>query len=268
MGVVFVGDDRVASIGADGGASAWTLYPEWTWSRTIGDPASSEIVDRVTALDFSPNGKLLVSGGGIASRSGELKIWNPSSGDLVREVVAAHSDTVSSVRFSPDGKMLASGAADKLLKTFSVATGKLLHSFEGHTHHVLGVAWSADGRLLATAGADHVAKSWNVATGEQVKTTSGFGKEVTGVAFVGATNEAIASSGDQTVRMFKADAGQLGKQFVGASDFLYCSAVSANGQVIAAGGKDGILRIWDVTAEAELKNFPPPVASGSKTAPR
>jgi WD40 repeat protein len=266
VGVVFAGDDRLASIGADGAALAWTLYPEWTWSRTIGDPTSTEIVDRVTALDFSPDGKLLASGGGAPSRSGELKIWNPADGTLVREVADAHSDTVFGVRFSPDGKTLASGAADKFLKTFDVASGKFIRSFEGHTHHVLGVSWSADGRLLATAGADNAVKSWDVNTGEQKKTIAGFGKEVTAITFVGATNEAIASGGDKTVRMLNADTGQMGKQFAGATGFLYCCAVSTDGKVVAAGGKDGILHIWDVMVEAELKNFPSPLEPSAQQA--
>lgn len=258
VGVVITEDDRLASIGADGSALARTIYPNWIWSRTIGDPASTEIVDRVMSLDFSPDGKLLVSGGGSPSRNGEVKIWNPADGKLVREIAEAHSDTVFGVRFSPDGKRLASGAADKFLKTFDVATGKMIRSFEGHTHHVLGVAWSADGRLLATAGADNAVKSWSIDTGEQKKSIPGFTKEVTAVSFVGATPDAIASGGDKTVRMFKADTGPMGKQFTGAVDYLYCCTVSADGKFVAAGGKDGVLRIWAVTVEAEWKNFPPP----------
>lgn len=257
VGVVFTVENRLASLGADGSALAWAIDPRWMWNRTIGDPASQEIVDRVTALDFSPDGKFLASGGGEASRNGELKIWNPATGKLVREIKNAHSDAVAGVRFSPDGATLASCAADKFLKTFEVASGKLLRSFEGHTHHVLGVDWSAEGRLLVTAGADNVVKCWDVRSGEQKKSTPGFTKEVTSVAFVGATTEVIAASGDKTVRMLKADLGQMTKQFAGANDFLYCSAVSADGKRVAAGGRDGTLRIWDIATGNQIRSFAP-----------
>lgn len=258
VGAMFVGDDRLVSVAADGAASAWTLYPEWIWVRTIGDPASTELVDRVTALDFSPDGKLLASGGGAPSRSGELKLWNVADGKLVREVAEAHSDTVFGVHFSPDGKYLATCAADKFAKTFQAADGKFLRNYEGHTHHVLGVAWSADGRTLVTAGADNVVKIWDFNTGEQKKTVQGFTKEVTAITFAGAGTDVVAVSGDKTVRTIKADNGSMNKTMSGSTDFVYACAASLDGAIAVTGGQDGVLRVWDLAKAAEIKQFAPP----------
>src|SRR4029079_16075551 len=108
--------------------------------------------------------KLLATGGGDASRSGELMIWDVTSQTLVREIKDAHSDTVMGVEFSRDGKYLLSGGADKFVKIFEVATGTHVRSFEGHTHHVLDVSWKADGSTIASAGADNAVKIWNVET--------------------------------------------------------------------------------------------------------
>jgi WD40 repeat protein len=263
LGVTFSGEDKIISVSADKTATAWTLYPEWTWSKTIGDPSSNQFVDRVTALDFSPDGKLLASGGGSPSRSGELKIWNVADGALVREVADAHSDTVFSVRFSPDGKQLASGAADKFMKVFVVADGKFVRGFEGHTHHVLGVAWSPDGRQLASGGADNVVKLWDVATGEQKKTIQGFGKEVTGLTYLAGT-DLVASCGDKTVRTVVN--GNMGKTLAGPTDFVYCVTASLDGNTVAAGGQDGVLRIWDVKTGTETRNFPPPADPSTQQA--
>ena len=152
--------------GADKLAILWNTEPAWPLVRTIGsadDP--SKFIDRVISLDFSPDGRLLATGGGYPSRSGELKLWNPADGSLVRSISDAHSDTICAVRFSPDGKLLASGATDRTMKVFNVASGSLMKTFEGHTHHVLGVAWRADGQQLATAGADNVVKVWDYASG-------------------------------------------------------------------------------------------------------
>lgn len=255
LGVAFSGEDKLVSISADKTAIAWTLYPEWTWSKTIGDPSSNQLVDRVTALDFSPDGKLLASGGGAPSRSGELKIWNVADGALVREVADAHSDTVFSVRFSPDGKQIASGAADKFLKVHVTADGKFVRGFEGHTHHVLGVAWAPDGRQLATAGADNVVKLWDVASGEQKKTVQGFGKEVTCITYLTGSDIAV-SCGDKSVCLVTN--GNKGKTFAGSTDFVYCVTASLDGATVAAGGQDGVLRIWDVKTGTETRSFPPP----------
>ena len=70
----------------------WKLPGEWKLERTIGsvdDP--SLLVDRVLSIDFSPDGKLLATGGGLAARSGQLKIWNVADGKLVREIPAARA---------------------------------------------------------------------------------------------------------------------------------------------------------------------------------
>ncbi len=251
----FLDLDRILSVDSDGMFFSWQPFREWSWSRTIGANESPEIIDRVTALDFSPDGKLLASGSGEASRNGELKFWDPLTGNLVREIREAHSDNPFGVRFSPDGKTLASVSADKFLKTFDVNSGELVRSFEGHTHHVLAVDWSADGRLLVTAGADNAVKCWDVESGEQRKTTTGFGKEVNSVMFIGTTHDAVATSGDKTIRVFNADSGQMGKQFSGVNDFLYCGAISQDGKTIAAGGQDGILRIWDYASGQQLQSF-------------
>ncbi len=251
----FLDMDRIVSMDSDGMFFSWQPFSEWSWSRTIGAIESSQIIDRVTALDFSPDGKLLASGSGEASRSGELKFWDPLTGNLVREIREAHSDNPFGVRFSPDGKTLASVSADKFLKTFDVTSGELIRSFEGHTHHVLAVDWSADGRLLVTAGADNAVKCWDVESGEQRKTTTGFGKEVNSVMFIGTTHDAVATSGDKTIRVFNADSGQMGKQFSGVSDFLYCGAISQDGKIVAAGGKDGVLRIWEYASGQQLQSL-------------
>ena len=62
---------------------------------------NSPLIDRVTSLDFSPDGKLLASGGGDPSRSGELKLWNVADGTLAKDLPDAHSDTVLGIKFSP-----------------------------------------------------------------------------------------------------------------------------------------------------------------------
>src|ERR1041385_711569 len=114
---------------------------------TIGD-AASPIVDRVNAVRFSPDGKWLATGGGEPSRSGEIKLWEVATGRLAKTFTNIHSDAVFALDFSRDGKLLASGAADKFARITDVASGKVVKSFEGHTHHVLGVSLRADGRTL------------------------------------------------------------------------------------------------------------------------
>src|SRR5262249_21325410 len=50
--------------------------------------------DRVVALAFSPNSKLLATGGGAPTEDGEIKIVEVPSGKVVTDIKNGHSDTV------------------------------------------------------------------------------------------------------------------------------------------------------------------------------
>jgi len=233
------------------------LTPVWRLERTIGKPTGdSPLSDRVNAVRFSPDARLLATGGGEPSRAGEIKIWNVADGKLMRDFPSIHSDTVLSLDFSPDGKLLASGGADKFLRVTSLESGKLLKTFEGHTHHVLGVKWKQDGRTVASAGADALLKIWNSATAERLKNVEGFGKEVTSVSFIGVTDQVLAAAGDGQLRLVR-DSGESVRSFVGANDYLYSAAATPDGKVIVAGGQDGILRVWDGRDGKPQAEFPP-----------
>jgi WD40 repeat protein len=248
----------VLSVAANKTAIVWNTNPEWTLGRTIGSVDSGEhFIDRVTALGFSRDGKMLATGGGEPSRSGELKIWKVEDGSLIREVKEAHSDVIYGLEFSPDDKQIASCGSDRFAKIFNVEDGKFIRSFEGHTHHVLGVSWRADGRWLVTSGADNVIKVWDVRTGDQRRTIGGFGKEVTAISFVADGDNVVASSGDKTVQIKNANNGGNVKSLGGAADFMYSVGASANGKVIVAGGQDSVVRVWKDDGNS-IVNFEPP----------
>ena len=144
---------------ADKTVTRWNPNGQWDLVRTIGDvDDATQLVDRVTALTFSPDGKTLATGSGQPSRSGQLKLWNVADGVLVHDVVHPHSDTILGLDFSPRGDRIVSASADHSVKMFRVDDGSFLRVFEGHTHHVLGVSWKFDGRLIASCGADNVVK--------------------------------------------------------------------------------------------------------------
>jgi len=264
---------RLVSSAGDKKVQTWDLASHWTLQQQIGPPLDaptsvevSPLADRVLALDFSPDGQLLATGGGEPSRSGELKIWNVSDGSLNREFVDSHSDTVFGVAFSSDGRYLASSSADKFVKVFDVASGTLLRSYEGHTHHVLGVDWQYDGTVLASCGADKVVKVWNFESGEQQRTIGGFGKQVTSITFVGTAAEIVTSSADKTVRLHTIGDGKNVRNFGGCTDYMYSVAVSADGSLVVAGGADSVLRLWNKADGKVVATFEPPPRSTQQTA--
>jgi len=283
--VAFAGNGTLVSGGADRSAVVWDLNAGWTLEQTIGSgDGSSPISDRVNAIRFSPDGKRLATGGGEPTRGGEIHIWEvaeataesssqrvssphpvgrgPGRGAVLSTnplqlFTNVHSDAVFGLDFSADGKYLASSAADKFVKVLDLATGKVVKTFEGHTHHVLGVSWKHDGRTLASAGADNVIKVWDFVTGERKKTIEGFAKEVTSISFIGITDQALTSSGDDQIRTIN-DNGDKIRSFEGGTNFINCAAITPDGRIVIAGGHDSVLRVWNGANAEVMATFAPP----------
>ena len=229
-----------------GGTTLWDLRLPWELVRSIGNHQQSPISDRVTALDFHPNGQLLAVGSGPASRVGQIAILSLADGSVVKDMPEVHSDSVVSLRFSPDGTLLASGGADKIIRLFDTSSWQFQRTMEGHTHHVLGLAWQDDGQTLASASADNTIKIWDSSSGQQLRTIGGFGKEVTALGYLGQTQQLYSASADQQARLHEGSNGQGIRSFGGAADALYAAAVAEDGPWILAGGQDGKLWIWQI----------------------
>jgi WD40 repeat protein len=224
--------------------------------------------DRVVALNYSPNGKYLATGGGAATEDGEVKIFEANSKPVV-DLKAPHSDTVFGVCFSPDATKLATCGADKFVKVWEVPSGKFLKSFEGHTHHVLDVGWKPDGKLLASGGADNAIKIWDYEKGEQARTIpNAHQKQITRLAFFGKAGLFFTSSGDATVKLWNIDNGGNQRTFAGATDYLFAVASSADGKIVATGGEEGILRIYNGDNATLVKAAYPPGEEPKKDQPK
>ena len=240
----FLTELSILAVAGNGDCRVVSLAPNWALRRTWGEERG--FVDRVNALAFSADGKWLASGGGEPSRSGEIKVWNWETMELIHNLEKVHSDAVFALEFSPNAQYLASGSADRFVRVVDLASGKTTHSFEGHTHHVLDVSWQANGRSLVSAGADAVVKIWDAIAGERKKNIEGFNKETTGVGFLGNKAEVLASSGDASIAVYGLD-GKRRRIMEGARGFVFAESISADGRYIAAGGQDGVLWIWDAS---------------------
>src|SRR5436190_8184662 len=114
-----------------------------------------------------------------------------------------------------------------------------------HDNAVYAAAFSNDGRQLATASLDNTVKLWNVTDGQFVGTLKGHGD---GVAFVGylKDNRIVTASLDKTLKVWSAD-GVLEATLAGHQDYLTSAAVARTGTIVASGGFDKTVRLWDAS---------------------
>ncbi len=255
----------------DGKTLATGSFQELTlWDTDTGKPKArvTGFADRVVAIAYAPDGKTFATGGGAPTEDGEVKLFD-AAGKLITEVKNAHSDQVFGVCFSPDGKLLASGGADKFVKVFEVPAGKLVKSFEGHTNHVLDVGWTADGKKVVSCGADadKMVKVWDYEKGEKLRDMTTHKNQTTRLAFVPKTANFITCGGDGGSIQWSADNGGNMRAFPGAKDFLYAVAVSVDGKIVAHGGEEGIVRLYNGDNGTLIKELLPAGESPKKVDP-
>ncbi|HEV3136558.1 MAG TPA: serine/threonine-protein kinase, partial [Pirellulales bacterium] len=113
----------------------------------------------VYGVTFSPDGRLLVSGG----QDGSIKFWDPRSGQELASL-SAHSSCVNMVAYSPDGQVLASGSCDHSIKLWQATTHELLSTLKDDAGEVHCLAFSPDGRLLASGGNHPITFVWDLAS--------------------------------------------------------------------------------------------------------
>ena len=118
---------------------------------------------RVTSLNFSPNGRLLVS----ASADNTLRLWNMHDGAtklLTNESTTFIHSRYYSVVFSPDGRYVVASDSDEMVKIWDVYTGQLTRGMKVHMGWVTYVAFMPDGKGLVSGGWDHKLRFWDVSS--------------------------------------------------------------------------------------------------------
>jgi WD40 repeat protein len=108
---------------------------------------------------------------------------------------------------SANGQQLAAATADRVIRVWSMATGRLINTLRGHSDLVMSVAFSPDGRQLASASYDKTIRVWDL-TSSRHRVLRGHSAAVSTVQWRG-TNQLVSGSSDGTIRLWDVPALDL-----------------------------------------------------------
>src|SRR5262249_11776130 len=96
----------------------------------------------VCSVAFSPDGKLLATGG----RYEGVRLWDATTGKVLRFLPAKGAQGIFHLACSPDSKTLVSSVDDGAVEIWDVATGKRSHHFGGRSRTLGPLCFSEDGK--------------------------------------------------------------------------------------------------------------------------
>ncbi|MBN8634797.1 MAG: protein kinase [Anaerolineae bacterium] len=210
------------------------------WDLATGDEVRTleGYTKDVYGIAFSPDSARVIGAGTEST----LNVWDVETGDMLEQVPVA--GVVRGLDYSPDGNTFAAALLDTTVALWDAHSFAPLQTFLGHTGLAIGITYTPDGGRFASAAQDGVilwdvygrgAEAWRQAETAPVYASAAAGDQI-----------AVATARGVSLRNFAT--GELISEF-NAETPLY--SVALQGNVIAAGGADGSVTLWD-TASGEV----------------
>lgn len=279
---------RLATAGNDGTLKVWdTITGRLIKAIPVLTPSDGGY--GVTAVAYSPNGKLLAAATGegrivlydaatldvvndrqiqegvlwglafspdsarilCGGEGGGAFLWTLADDDI-QPLVNGHTGDIQAVAFSPDGTRIATSGADALAIVWDPFTRRPLYRLQGHAGYVNSVVFSPDGKKLASAGGeDRSIFLWDISlpATPKVLTITGHRDWVYSLAFTQDGSQIISTSADRTIRFWDTTYGRPGLVLVGHKDQIYGLSISRDGKRIATSSKDNTVRVWNISPE-------------------
>ncbi len=183
----------------------------------------------VTCLAFTPDGKVLVSGG----RDNKCVIWDMATRKSIG-VLEGHTDMVWDLSMNPDGRHLASCSDDKTVVLWDLRTRRKIATLPTQGKTIGPIVYSPDGKLLAGGDGQGMIHIWDVRANKEVKHWEAHDGAVTGLVFDPDGSRLASCSEDGDLMVWETK-HWLYVGIYKPGNECYSLAISPNGKTLAVG---------------------------------
>jgi WD40 repeat protein len=240
--VVFTPDRKtVISASMDGTIRYWSSETGKELAVVPGDQSW------IYTTALSGDGKVLASGG----LNSNIRLWDVPSRRL-SATLEGHAEAVYALAFSPDDRTLASGSRDQSVLLWDVAAKKKQAHLKGHRRFVEALGFAPHGKTLASVDADPTLKRWDVSKPyREVGSWSGAYEGNRVLSLSHNLRYLAGYDANDSVNLFEVDTGRPLRRFE-PTGALATVMFSTDGRMLAMGGRDGRVQLWE-TASARLR---------------
>ncbi|MCU1267882.1 MAG: (Myosin heavy-chain) kinase [Acidobacteria bacterium] len=209
----------------------------------------------IRALTFSRDSRSAASAGNDKT----ARVWNVETGEEVRRF--DHPLEVLTVAFSPDGNNLLTTTSSDLFDKgglgylWDLATGKTIHTLEGHGRGIPAAAYANNGNLIATGSWDKTVRIWSP-DGKLLHELKEPHAPVVSIAFSPDSTLIAVGNSDQVVQIFEADTARELKKINTPSSPRSVS-ISPDNRYVLSGSKypDTKVHLWEIKTGTEARSF-------------
>ncbi len=252
----------------------------WVYEKSTGKERHlpEKPIGQSNALAFSPNGRILASGG---SSNPYITLWDIETGDqllnislpisvnshLMNKKGVTHVKSVAELAFSQDGRTLLSISFSGLINYWNVETGEKISEHHSKFDSEGTLALSQNGSVFGCGYWDGKIWSGDLSTGEREGIHKGHSSSLSKIlkstkyrrirALTFSTDGELFASGseDKKVQVWNTQRNRKLATFKGHTSWVTALSFSNDGSILASGDADNIVRLWDVSKKRRLAVF-------------